>query len=97
MPNNSAIDMPIYVVGQAVYEGNSLLRPWTRAMSPNPSVDRDRLEGGIDTLFAGDAVMASGSPTADYDPATFFDDYPIGILSIGPGVDWDTDFFPPTT
>ncbi len=97
MANNSCLDVPVVLLGTTAYEGNALLKPWARAMAPNASVDRSRLEGGVDTLYAGDAIRASGSPTADYTAATFFADYPVGLMYVAPGADWSTDFFPPIT
>ncbi len=98
MANNSCLDVPVVTIGLTAYDGNPFIKPWTRAMTPAGGVDRSRLEGGIDTLYAGDAVRASGSPTADYTASSYFlTTNALGVMYIDRPADWLTDFFPPIT
>lgn len=73
MPNNSSIPAPVILRGQSGYDGNSLLAPLTpKDFFPNFDVDPSTQEGGVDPNVPTNIVRASGSPTADYNPATLF-------------------------
>ncbi len=75
MANNSAIPSPVVIVGGgAAYSGNSFTKPWPKAFwTTEAGIDISKYEGGVDTLWGADIIRASGSTTADYNPATFFD------------------------